>query len=348
MRMRTLPIASVGLFCLTISSALSDPTIGYRELQIPAEHREQLIRASLWYPTSSNGREALVGDNAVFSGGPVQRDAEMAQGRFPLVLMSHGSGGSAENMNWLASALVRDGGMVLAVNHPGSTTGNADPKRAVRHWTRPKDLSAALDYILADRELSGRIDRDDISGLGFSLGGASIFSLGGGRMDLARYLDYCRTNRNRAEDCLHFVRGGVDLATLPQAEFEQELADRRIKRLIGIDPGLIFGMAEDSIRSIKLPSLVINLGTGTNRLFAANSGPDGNRLSELVPDMRYHVVPAANHFSFLALCKHEGARILREEGEDPICDEPPGGNRAEVHRKILRLIRNFLSPQPAG
>ena len=345
MSLRKFALLPLMALSLGASAALADNDrpVGYDRLEVEAAHRARPLAASLWYPAGEGGYRREIGDNPVFKGGPVQFGAAVREGRYPLVLLSHGSGGSAENMNWLASALARGGRIVLAVNHAGSTTGDASSRRAIRHWNRPQDLSAALDRLAADKALAPAVDFKDVTALGFSLGGMTVLSLGGALMDLDQYRDYCRTYRDRAADCTYFQKGGFDLGSLPKVDFEQDLRDPRIGRLIAIDPGLAYGMTEKSLKAMKPDLQVINLGTGADRLFAADSGANGNRLTEIVPGLRYDVVPLANHFSFLGLCKPDADIRLEEEGEDPICNEPVGGSRVKAHARILELVRDFLT-----
>jgi len=50
----------------------------------------------------------------------------------------------------------------------------------------------------------------------------------------------------------------------------------------------------------------------------------------------------ARHFTAFQICKPKGAAILREEGDDPVCDDPEGTDRAAVHRRILQAISDYL------
>ena len=47
-------------------------------------------------------------------------EAHPADGEFPLIVLSHGTGDSAQIMAWLACALASRGYIVAAVHHPGN------------------------------------------------------------------------------------------------------------------------------------------------------------------------------------------------------------------------------------
>jgi predicted dienelactone hydrolase len=86
---------------------------------------------------------------------------------------------------------------------------------------------------------------------------------------------------------------------------------------------------------------LINLGD-TDRLSAADVGPDGNNLAGRLPDATYVEIAPANHFTFLGTCKPRAAELLLEEGDDPICTDPEGADRAAVHRHLVDIIAEGL------
>ena len=70
---------------------------------------------------------------------------------------------------WLSSRLAARGAIVLAVNHPGTTSGDSSPRRTTRLAPRAADLGAALEAVLGDPQFAPHIDRERISAVGFSL-----------------------------------------------------------------------------------------------------------------------------------------------------------------------------------
>jgi predicted dienelactone hydrolase len=82
------------------------------------------LMTSVWYPadTTSVEKPQWVGPpNApLFAIGAAAPDARLAAGRFPLIVLSHGTGGSALMMGWLGTALAAHGYIAAAVNHPGN------------------------------------------------------------------------------------------------------------------------------------------------------------------------------------------------------------------------------------
>ncbi len=338
---------AVALFVMTgPHPALAEQIVaGHDRLTVPAAHRAGSLAGSLWYPagpaTKATTEPGLIGDDAVFVGSPALGRAPVAEGRHPLVLLSHGSGGNMDGLAWLSSALALEGAMVLAVNHPGSTSGDSSALGSVNLQDRAADLSAALDHVLADPALAAHVEPGRIAALGFSMGGATALHLAGGRMDRALYRDYCARLGPEAIDCLWWARGGVDLAALPPA-WEGDMRDPRVSASIAVDPGYTHALTQASIAAMRDPVLLINLGAAGHRWPAVDVGPAGSDLAARLPDATYVEIDPAHHFTFLAECKPGAAAILDAAGEEPVCDDPPGADRADVHREIIARVGEFL------
>ncbi len=320
--------------------AAADQIAGYDRLTVKAGHRAEPVLASVWYPAGIPTYRGMIGDNAVFKGMPAYVGAAIANGRFPLILLSHGSGGNMDTLSWLSSELARRGAMVLAVNHPGSTTGDSSPRRSTLLHERTLDLSSALETLLADNAFAQHVDEEQIVTLGFSLGGATALHLVGARMNRDAYRAYCDQNASKAQDCLYFAKGGVDLRALPNT-WEIDMSDPRIDAAIAVDPGLTYGFTGQSIAKLNLPVLLINLGN-EHRWSAADVSAQGSNLTERLPQLDYKVVAPAHHYTFLGLCKPEGATILENEHDDPVCDDPGNSDRAKIHAEIIEHIAVFL------
>ncbi len=108
---------------------------------------------------------------------------------FPVVLLSHGTGGSAFQLGWFGRSLAACGYVAVAVNHHGNTSVEPyTPHGFLLWWERAKDLTAALDLLLADPQLGDRIDVTRIGAAGFSLGGYTALAAVGGRCSLEHFL----------------------------------------------------------------------------------------------------------------------------------------------------------------
>ena len=317
----------------------AEPQAGYDRFDITVPQRSAPVSASVWYPAGRETYRGLVGDNAVFHGTSAYIGAAMAAGKHPLVVMSHGSGGNMDNIGWLSSKLALKGAIVVAVNHPGSTSGDSSPRRSLRLRERAGDLKALLDHVLTDPELASRIDPARITSLGFSLGGATALNLAGAVTDGALYKPYCDRFPDAA-DCVFFTKGGIDFARMPAA-FSGDMRDPRIRAAVAIDPGFTYAMTKQSLKAINMPVMLINLG-GDDLWKAIDVSANGSAITDALPQVEYARLAPAHHFTFLALCKPQGAALLAEERDDPVCDDPAGTDRARIHEEITARIALFL------
>ena len=309
--------------------------VGVRTVGAAASHRDGPLDVTLWYPAEPGGTVELVGDNGVFAGAPARRDAPIAAGRHPLVLLSHGGGGNARQFGWIANRLAGAGFLVAAPNHPGSTTGDASALGAVALWRRPADLSAVLDSLLGDGPLAGHVDADRVGALGFSAGGYAALALAGARVDPDALAGFYDDEDTGMSDCAFLARGGVDLHQLDLSPAGNDLSEARVRSALVVDPGVVGTLTAASLAAIDVPVTILNLGAPG----AIPKAVLADRAGRLIPDAGYATVPGATHFSFLPECKPRGAAILAQEGEpDALCDDAGGRTRDELHREIGAMV----------
>lgn len=106
--------------------------------------------------------------------------ADESAGPPPLIVLSHGTGGAAEDLDWLAQQLNDSGYFVAAVDHHGNTyNGDYLAEGFAFNWERPRDISFLLDHVLA----TYNVDAARIGAAGFSIGGYTVAALLGARVD---------------------------------------------------------------------------------------------------------------------------------------------------------------------
>lgn len=313
-------------------AAAADPA-GYRTLSMTAPHHGRDLQGAIWYPAGQPGDEMTVAGNAVFFGVTVAQDAPMADGQHPLVMLSHGLGGHFRSLAWLASGLAERGAIVIAVNHPNSTWEDFDLEAMLDHWTRVQDLALLLDWALADPDVAPRVNRDRVMATGFSYGGWTALSMGGLRGNLDGFVTYCQEYLARSTTCQHLARAGIDLGALPAKAWAALYKDDRITRVAAIDPALTWGLDRDHAADLVNHVMLVGLGQGDDRL--AGTDFDASGFAGLLPDAQILRLAPAGHFSVLPLCRPGAEMILEAEGEDPVCTDPDGTDRASVHAAII-------------
>ena len=128
----------------------------------------------IWYPADSAANEQMqwIGsvDAPFAKGAKAAPDAALVPGseKFPLILLSHGIGGSSAMMAWFGAALASHGYIAAAVNHPGNNALEDYTLPGAVFWgQRAHDLSALLDLLLADATFGPRIDPKRVGAAGF-------------------------------------------------------------------------------------------------------------------------------------------------------------------------------------
>ncbi|MDO1580672.1 alpha/beta hydrolase family protein [Rhizobium oryzicola] len=327
-------------------TASAETSIGATTISVPSLQRGKPLSVDVWYPSDAKGSEALIGDNRIFTGAIAKPDAKINAGRYPLILLSHGSGSRAQGLAWIAARLAEKGFIVAGPDHPGTTSGDSTPIATPRIWERTQDLSNIITWMTGDVRWAASVDASKIGVLGFSLGGSTALELIGGRADLNAYADYC-DRYTMMMDCQWFAGGFgfvdgkrvaspvVKLREFDKAHFEQSNLDPRITSAVIVDPGLATAFNGDSLSHIKVPATIINLGSPGGVPVAVYS----YKLSAEIPGAQYHQIAGANHFSFLPVCKPGAQDFLSEAGDvDPICDGRGLRDRAEVHKDAETLI----------
>lgn len=350
----------VFLFCIWIQGLLASPIYaeekgrvlaGVQVLQVFSPARQQFLTVDVWYPAKQGGIATEVGANKVFEGTPAWRDAPMASGRFPLIVLSHGSGSTVHGMAWLASALARAGYIVAGPNHPRTTSGDSTPEDTPRIWQRTNDLSTLISYLTSHDVWQERVDASRIGALGFSLGGAAVMELAGARANLADYVRYCDRYPDMA-DCYWFASGvayidqqkvnvpAFDLRDVDQSLFEQSNRDTRIKMAMLVDPSVVQAFDKSSLKQINIPLSFINLGDPKTVPVSVSV----DALVKLVPNSSLTNISDAVHFSFLPECREDAAAFLTAVKEtDALCDNGGQRSRLDIHKEIAQKIKTALA-----
>ena len=310
------------------------------------EDQPRPLSTTVWYPTRPGAKETAwtIG---IFQMGSGAVDAPLPTPAIqrPLIVVSHGTGGAAGQLSWLAESLATRGYIVAAVNHHGNTAAESAylPHGFALWWERPRDLSVVLDRLLAEPMLSPHIDPARIGALGFSLGGYSVLALAGARVDRSAWQRFCKVNATHPNCRLPpespFNQGDLDRLATEDAVFRASLkraagsyADPRIRAVFALAPVLGMALDPDSLRGINVP-LVVSVGAHDDQALPA----DVTRLVDKIPKAKLDVLASVAHYTFLAPCTLRGRWLVR-----PLCGEPGGADRRAVHRRVAQAARRFF------
>ncbi|MBQ0901714.1 dienelactone hydrolase family protein [Micromonospora sp. U21] len=140
--------------------------VGVRQLKLNRDGRA--LPVTLWYPAAGE------------TGGAARRSAAAAEGRFPVVMFSHGLGGRPDDYATLLTRWAAAGFVVAAPAFPHTARGGDGNILDVLN--QPADVSYALSQVLAldDKAadpLRGRLDADRVAAAGHSAGGVTTIGL---------------------------------------------------------------------------------------------------------------------------------------------------------------------------
>ena len=129
----------------------------------------------------------------------VASNAAPADGKFGLIVISHGAGGLALNHRDLAMALASHGYVVAAPTHP---RGKDNDISGPGVWVgRPKQVSRVIDAVLEDTQLGPHIQRDRIGVVGHSNGGYTALAVAGAKPSTAAIIAHCRQHPDDSRFC---------------------------------------------------------------------------------------------------------------------------------------------------
>ncbi len=334
------------LLATTLSGSISAQAteVGVMNFSFDAPNRERLVQALVTYPVEVGGYPEWTGDNPVFKGVRLLRDAKPERKKHPLIILSHGSGGNAANLSWLSKTLAENGFVVVAPNHQGSTSADSRPETTIpATWERKQDMASLLDAVTYSPALQRVVDLNDVTAVGFSLGGQTVLGLVGTQLNAKALADNC-DSKTPTPGCEwlnqgnSLIKGHVDLHRIDADKFNGRIVEPRVKRVVAIDPGFGVAYEQQSLKEISVPVLLINLGAKGE----VPLGIEAESLAKVIPHATFKRVDSANHFAFLPECKWMGGLLIWMEGDDPVCPETSAKSRAEVHDEVARSILAFL------
>lgn len=271
----------------------------------------------VFYPTTKPERLEQLGPFEL----EIARDAVPAGGAFPLILISHGSGGAPLLYRTLAQGLARLGFVVGAPEHPfNNRSDNSRANTPGLLAARPRHLRAVADWFFDRSPLAGMLTPGAYAVVGHSIGGHTALAVAGGR-STAQPGD---------------TPGGYPLTAPAEA-------DPRVKAVVLLAPALIAFRSPGSLKHVRVPMLL--LLAEHDRVFPAGYADLVVRATLAdVPDpaqVEHRIVPGAGHFAFMSAYPP----AMRQRSFPPSQD-PPGFDRDLFQRALLVEVADFLRRHP--
>ncbi|MBE9156579.1 alpha/beta hydrolase [Nodosilinea sp. LEGE 06152] len=183
---------------------------------------------------------------------------------FPLVVISHGLGGTRDSYTYLAEYLASGGIAVATLEHPGSNdqqlyallTGQSDAVVQTEEFLRrPRDVSLTLNTLdrlnQSPSPLRRQLDLDRVGVIGQSFGGYTALALAGASFDLEGLSEVCPPGTLSFNPSLLLQCQALNLGN------PSSLADRRVKSVFVMNPvgSVLFGAI--GYGQIDLPVMMV-------------------------------------------------------------------------------------------
>ncbi len=231
-------------------------TPGFRTLGYSSTEGKLRLDLNIWYPSKRPARDLQYPPWSIVGA----RNAKPAEGRFPLLLLSHGTSGSRFAHHNLAARLASLGFVVAAPNHSRDFVDNMED---LYSWdqlqNRARDLTASIDILLGDKNLGSSIDPKRIGLIGLGAGASTALLLGGALPSCSTWKDYCAKATSSDHYCTPKTRKSID-SLCRNFPLKKSLADSRLKAIAALAPayGMIFD--KTSFRYFYPPLLLLAYG----------------------------------------------------------------------------------------
>ncbi len=286
---------------MKIDSKQAEIFVGSQQIRITDKTLAISFPVLIHYPTREPSVKTAFGPYTM----DVSTDAKLIEGQFPLVLISHGNGGSHLLYRTISTYLAKNGYIVAMPEHYGNNRNNNQWENTSENLiNRPRHLSLTIDELCSEGSFGKSIKSNHIAVIGHSMGGYTALALAGG---------------------------------LPRTREGQPVevsSDSRVKALVLLAPGT--GWFMNSLENVTIPILLL---VAEHDLIT----PSWNAeiVLDYVPDkaqVTFRQVENAGHFSFLS----PFPAALKNPDFLPSTD-PAGFDREQFHRQLPMEILDFLN-----
>ncbi len=319
----------------------NDFRIGQKSITFVDESRNRPLITEIWYPTleTIKQKESVNTQKELFKTIETIPNATIVDKKLPLLLISHGTGGNRFSLTWFIERMVKEGYIVVSLDHYGNSTFNKIPREFVKWWERAIDVQFVLTNVLKDDQIGKKIDTSRIGGVGFSLGGYTNIALAGGYVDRA-----VRENQNpedrtmpaefpKTDEVIDFENDSLIVSSYNK--YRDHVKDDRIKSFFVMAPAIGFGFhSKEQTNTITAPVFIV-AGKGDANTPVKNNAEN---YHDLIKSSRIHLFDDnVGHYVFLNEPTEFGKKVAPS-----ITIDKPTVDRKEIHEKTLKLALDFF------
>lgn len=317
------------LFLLSQEIKSSGYYVGYKKMSIFSSKTNEKFSMALVYPTKVSSKKVKFGAFEM----NLSIGSKIADGKFPLVIISHGSGGSNLNYRDIAFTLVKNGFIVGMPLHPKNNFRNNEFEGRNINWeNRPKHIIASIDTLLSSPNISKSIDKEKIAIIGHSAGGYTALASVGATANTKHIINLCKENPNTNEPFCGLVKENKI-----QPEKIDNPKDTRIKAIVLMAPVGVLFQSDNALEKVNLPLLLLRaqkdeeLSKPYHSKLIAKNYKDKSLLS-------YCEIPNAGHYSFISPFPKS-----TEKEVGIVAKDPKGFNRDTFQNILASEILLFLN-----
>lgn len=283
--------------------------VGYCKVELVDNHCGVMFPMSVMYPTYEDGKIEELGQFSL----DLSINAKPKEGKFPLILISHGSGGSHLLYRTLAHYLACNGFIVGMPEHPFNNRNNNTLEGTVENLeNRPRHIHTAIDWFFESEKFARFLKADSISMIGHSMGGYTSLAVAGGIPT-------------------SFPNESLD-GKPKQINVEH---NRKIKSLVLLAPATVWFKDKGALSGVDIPILMI---AGEKDQYTPHF--HAQIVLEGVADnskIKYKIIENAGHFSFLSPFPQSMIKPEFIPSQDPF-----GFHREKFHNELNIEILDFL------